>query len=330
MMPLAFHYVTPDTVVCDRKTITLKALPEGGLNENNVIITWYRNGSRNSDSNSPYQVVEGIPINVEAVYEAEMTNGIDTIRTGPIHMSVLQKPDLSSQSAYQLVCAGKDLSLKVIKPQVKTLYWWTSAKRGPFGDPTTELKLPNVVETDTLTITAVNACSSVQSVPIILKIAPLPTPSLGADTTLHAGDSLLLDAGEGVLYAWSSGDTSPQVYGYPNDTAWVTVTNAYGCTGSDTIVISMIPSGLDEPKAQPIQLLLYPNPARDRLFISIPEDATLPCRLQLISPNGTVVRDIVLTSVGVHDTELTSLEKGTYTVILLSETKRGTGKLVVW
>jgi hypothetical protein len=76
--------------------------------------------------------------------------------------------------------------------------------------------------------------------------------------------------------------------------------------------------------------LLYPNPARDRLFISIPEDATLPCRLQLISPNGTVVRDIVLTSVGVHDTELTSLEKGTYTVILLSETKRGTGKLVVW
>jgi hypothetical protein len=32
MMPLAFHYVTPDTVVCDRKTITLKALPEGGLN----------------------------------------------------------------------------------------------------------------------------------------------------------------------------------------------------------------------------------------------------------------------------------------------------------
>jgi hypothetical protein len=330
VLPLAFDYITPDTVVCNRDTITLKALPEGGFDEDHFTFAWYMNGTRYREITTPYLTINQVTTFDTANYEAVMTNGIDTLRSGRIHLSVIQKPDLSTQSGYQLACNGADLSVKISRPQVHTGYYWTSALHGPYNQPTTTLNLTHVVESDTLFLTAVNQCGSAQSGPIILKIAPLPAPSLGADTTLHAGDSLLLDAGEGVRYAWSTSESSAQVYGTPNDTLWVMVTNAYGCSASDTVVISMIPSRLDEPQAHTIQLLLYPNPARDHLFVSIPDDADLPCNLQLIAANGTVVRDIVLSSVGVHDTQLTSLEKGTYTVILLSETKRGTGKLVVW
>jgi hypothetical protein len=330
IMPLAFHYVTPDTVVCDKDTITLKAIPEGGFTENNMIFTWYWNGSKNSDSNSPYFVVQGNYINVESDFEAEITNGIDTIRSGPIHLSKLQKPDLSSQSSYQLACYGRDLSLNVPKPQVKTNYWWTSAKQGPLGQPTSGLILPDVFESDTLSITATNACGSAQSGPIIIRVTPLPAPSLGPDTTLHAGDSLLLNAGDGVRYAWRAGETGMQIYGYPNDTTWITVTNAYGCTGSDTIVISMIPSGLDGPEARDLEFLLYPNPARDRIFIRIPEEVELPCRLQLVALNGAVVFEAVLPNKGPNECNLTSLEKGTYTVNLLAGAARGIGRLVIW
>ncbi len=330
ILPLAFEYITPDTAVCNRDTITLKALPEGGFDEDHYTFAWYMNGTRYREITLPYLTINGVTTFDTAYYEAVMTNGSDTLRSGRIRLSVITIPDLSAQPGYQLACDGTDVTIKVSRPQAHTGYWWNSALYGPYNQSTTALKIQNVVERDTLTLTAVNQCGSAQSAPIILKIAPLPAPSLGADTTLHAGDSLLLEAGEGVLYAWSSGDSSAQIYGYPNDTAWVTVTNAYGCIGSDTTVISMIPSGLDGPEARGLVFLLYPNPARDRIFIRIPEEVELPCRLQLVALNGAVVFEAVLPNKGLNECKFTSLEKGTYTVNLLAGTARGIGRLVIW
>lgn len=329
IVPLAFQYVTPDTVVCDRDTITLKAIPEGGYDESHFVFAWYRNGTKIWDSNLPYLTIESVIPSDTAYYEAEMTNGTDTLRSGPIHLSVLQKPDLSLQPGYQLACAGMDLTLRVTRLQSLTDYWWTSAKDGPFNQPTPVLNLPNVVENDTLIITATNACGSAQSGPIILKIAPLPDPFLGADTTLHVGDSLLLDAGEGVRYTWRSGETGAQIYGYPNDTSWVSVTNAYGCTGGDTLVILMIPSSMKEYSPENLKIILYPNPAHERFFIRIPENLKLPCRLQVISMDGEMLSVQEILTSGEFETVLGKLMKGTYIIRLDTGSAIYTGKITL-
>jgi hypothetical protein len=327
--PMSFQYVTPDTLVCQGDTFTLKAIPSGKSIKSSYTYKWYWNGNVVSRADSAQLMLGPGMHNLQGIYEVEVSNGTDTMRAGPILVTFVQKPSFDEQPASHIVCPGNDIKLEIRFPQETTMqYNWTSVRHGNIFPASPVINLRQVTDPDTIYVTASNNCGSAVSDPILLFIAPLPAPSLGPDTTLHAGDSLLLDAGEGVLYAWSSGDTSPQVYGYPNDTAWVTVTNAYGCTGSDTIVISVIPVGIKEPGADGL-FVLYPNPAGNRLFIQIPDDADFPCRMQMVGGEGSVVRETIFTSAGIHEVYLSNLEKGVYFVRIQSKTHTETRKIVL-
>jgi gliding motility-associated-like protein len=75
-----------------------------------------------------------------------------------------------------------------------------------------------------------------------LYVHPLPIVYLGEDTALCGDETLVLDAGSGyTFYQWSNGSViNPIVVDgnhADNDTLWVSVTNGYGCAGSDTIVL---------------------------------------------------------------------------------------------
>jgi len=58
--------------------------------------------------------------------------------------------------------------------------------------------------------------------------APIDTSIVVAQTTICAGDSTLMTAGIGGAYMWSTGETTQSIYGFPNTTYTVEVTNAYG------------------------------------------------------------------------------------------------------
>lgn len=67
--------------------------------------------------------------------------------------------------------------------------------------------------------------------------ATLPV-SLGNDTTICLGDSLLLDAlNPGENYLWNTTETSQQIYVKVAGQYIVTVTNGISCTGKDTIQV---------------------------------------------------------------------------------------------
>jgi gliding motility-associated-like protein len=74
---------------------------------------------------------------------------------------------------------------------------------------------------------------------IILVVNPLPKIDLGKDTMLCAQGELVLDAGNiGGFCNWSNGANSQTIVAHENDgTIWVHVTDANGCSGSDTIQI---------------------------------------------------------------------------------------------
>jgi len=67
----------------------------------------------------------------------------------------------------------------------------------------------------------------------------VPNVSLGADTSICNGSSLLLKSGVAdASYLWNTGETSPDILATNPGTYWVVVSNNGTCSSSDTIIIS--------------------------------------------------------------------------------------------
>ncbi len=67
-----------------------------------------------------------------------------------------------------------------------------------------------------------------------------PEFALGNDTTIALGTDLVIDAGEGYSgYYWSTGETSQSITVNTEGVYSVTVSNEYGCPGSDEIEVSV-------------------------------------------------------------------------------------------
>ncbi len=66
-----------------------------------------------------------------------------------------------------------------------------------------------------------------------------PEVDLGNDTLLPPGETLVLDAGIQNAWEWSTGETSQTIEVSGPGTYTVIVTNEYGCTATDEIMVSM-------------------------------------------------------------------------------------------
>lgn len=122
---------------------------------------------------------------------------------------------------------------------------------------------------------------------IELTIFDLPTIDLGVDTTICAGDSLLLDAGAFASYQWSNGSNDASQY-VSQGTYSVTVTDANNCSNSDAIVVTEEVCGGVREAAEATGLLLYPNPVRNALHLRS-EVAETAVHLSIYNAWGQVV-----------------------------------------
>ena len=78
----------------------------------------------------------------------------------------------------------------------------------------------------------------------------------------------MLDAGPGLNYLWSTGDTVQQIIVTGAGTYFVTVDNGHGCVASDTMVVDVI-IGIEEAWEKDISL--YPNPSSGIIYIQTRE-----------------------------------------------------------
>lgn len=84
----------------------------------------------------------------------------------------------------------------------------------------------------------VNSCSSTAT--ITVNAHPAATVSLGNDTTICAGEVLVLDAEQtGASYLWSTGETSPSISVNNAGSVSVVLTDANGCTASDALTVAV-------------------------------------------------------------------------------------------
>lgn len=163
-------------------------------------------------------------INVDYTFEA--ANGCDA--TASANYNVLQAPqiDLGNDTT---VCA---ITLDAGGGYVS--YEWSN------GD-TTQTVLTDVTAVYEVTVEDANGCIGTDAIAVVVNPIPDPVITPGDSVAFCEGDTVLLTADAGYVdYAWSpTGDITPTTQWYQSDTVVLTVTNQYGCVGTNEVVLVM-------------------------------------------------------------------------------------------
>jgi gliding motility-associated-like protein len=89
-----------------------------------------------------------------------------------------------------------------------------------------------------VTVTDVNGCTASDTTDVSIQSSLVV--NLGGDQNVCSGDSLILDAGSWSSYEWISGNTDSTEVVTATGQYGVVVTDANGCSGGDTVNISMV------------------------------------------------------------------------------------------
>ena len=169
-----------------------------------------------------------------------------------------------------------------------------------------------------------------------LNIAPLPEIDLGPDRIMYTSEVVLLDAGPGYMdYKWSTGQEAQvlpvnKLYGTGPHEYKVTVTNSYGCSASDDIVITIYDDTYSVYDLER-NLKIFPNPSAGIVNFLI-KQIEGKYQVTVNSENGTKVYQKEFTSPGsqfVKQIDLSFLTTGFYSVYVHSSDQILAEKLMI-
>lgn len=200
-----------DTSICSDSSIVFKTTIGMMWNWNNGAGTSYISANKAGD----YDVI---------VTDSNGCVGYDTIR---LTINSLPVVDLGRDSS---LCRGDEMVIYAGLNDVK--YHW---------NPTLETidSIIVTIENDySLTVIDSNNCVGYDTISI--SVDELPIVSLGEDSSLCEGDSMILKAGKsGGVYLWSTGEVSEEIKVKLPSEYIVTVTNAALCSSSDTVLVTV-------------------------------------------------------------------------------------------
>jgi len=147
------------------------------------------------------------------------------------------------------------------------------------------------------------------------EIYPIPNMNLGPDSLEVDFPHTLTSNIGNVTYLWSNGGTGSYITVTQTGTYWLTVTNPFGCTASDTIYL-YTGTFIGTIPGSEIEVNVFPNPVDDILFVKVLPDKPLEVKFELISPLGRKVyesesaRELVFED----EVDVSSFESGMYFV----------------
>ena len=128
-------------------------------------------------------------------------------------------------------CAGDSILLKSSPGHLN--YRWNTSDLGP------DLW---IATGGTYIIYAQDSNSCALSDTLVASIDSLPTPNLGNDTSFCDNVAFRMNAGTYSSYVWNDNSTGQLLYATNGGTYFVTVTNAAGCSATDSIFLIMNPA----------------------------------------------------------------------------------------
>lgn len=180
---------------------------------------------------------------------------------------------------------------------------------------------PSGSGTYTVTGTDANGCTNTTTANITVN--SLPTVNLGADI-VQPSPPALLDAGAGFSsYLWSTSAVTQTISVSTNGTFNVTVTDANGCTDSDTINVTFT-AGIQNADGSIGIIQLYPIPSDGSINLSIQNIETENMTIFITDLQGSVVKTFAPFSVSgnfLQTFDITMLSSGMYVMQIQSNGK---------
>jgi len=209
----------PDATVCDGDCTTLMA--SGG-----VSYLW--------SNNFAGPVITVCP-SITTTYTVTVTdaNGCSDIDNVTITVNPLPPANAGADVD---ICFG---SCSTLTASGGTIYLWNT------GETTASIDVCPVVTT-TYTVTVIDANGCVNTADVIVNVQPIPVADAGPNVDICDGDCTNLTAsgaGAGGTYVWNDGSSTVSINVCPivTTTYSVTVTDIYGCTDSDVVIVSVNP-----------------------------------------------------------------------------------------
>ena len=212
--------ISGNSNVCSGQSITLTA--SGG-----VTYSWSTTATTSSISISP---------TANTTYSVIASNGNCSDTTS---VSVIVNPTPVINISPAVICNGSSTTIaaNVSSGTPTYSYAWL-----PGGQTTSAIVVnPTTSTVYSLLVTDVNGCSI--SATAQVTVNPNPSPVISGNNALCTGDATTLTASGGVSYSWNTGATSSSVVVAPvvSTNYMVIVTNASGCTGASTIIVTVSP-----------------------------------------------------------------------------------------
>ena len=121
-----------------------------------------------------------------------------------------------------------------------TILWYAVATGGTPLDTGATYTTAVLNASATYYVSAYGLCESDRT-PVNVSIFANPVVNLGADTSVNLGNTVTIDAGAGFnTYLWSTAATTQSITVNSGGCYTVTVSDANGCTGSDTRCVNII------------------------------------------------------------------------------------------
>lgn len=172
------------------------------------------------------EITSTISVTQSGDYELIVTTSDNCSATDQISVLVNSLPAVSLGDD-QTVCDSVTLDAG----NIGSSYLWSDGS-------VSQTLLASVADEYVVEVTDINGCQNSDTIEVA--IAPKPVVNLGDDQTLCSGNQVTLDAGtDGDTYDWSDGTSTHTYVVGSTGQYFVTVSNSYGCSQSDTVNITI-------------------------------------------------------------------------------------------
>ena len=212
----------------------------------NVVVGWYQGATLINAG----QTATVCPTSTTTyTFQATYTNCNGTTVTVSDQMIVTASQlVVTAAPASQTICAGQNANLTA--NAVGAVSWsWNTIPAGPVIGTTQNITV-SPVTTTTYVVTATDAsgCSGMDTV--VVNVSAMTTQDAGPNDSVCSGSCATLTASGGVSYQWTADPTlsgplnAASVQACPTTTTmyYVTVTDASGCTGMDSVTVFVAPT----------------------------------------------------------------------------------------
>jgi hypothetical protein len=196
-------------------------------------------------------------------------------------------PIISSSDGF--VCGTGPVTMSVVASVPADSVMWFDNPGGTLIGTGYSYTSPSLTINTTYYVEAHGNCPAVP-LPMNAFVFPSSSVNIGPDTLfVSSGQVVNLNAGAGFnSYVWSTGDSTPSIQVTLDGIYSVVTTDNNGCTATDQIYISVVTSVNQAPAE--VAMLVYPNPAHDKLSILLPDQKQKNLTLKVTSADGKVVK----------------------------------------